>query len=74
MKFTPKAVHQELLREFEMRKHVYSRRVIDGKMTGRDADRKIALMEQAAEMIAAKYDIEGSEERQADLLGGNTHA
>ena len=58
MKFTASEKHRELLREIEMRKSVYPRRVMTGSMSQRQADRQIAIMEEIAEDYRAQTEKE----------------
>ena len=49
MKHSALEKHREALREVEMRKQVYQRRVDSQLMSKRDAERKISIMEEIAE-------------------------
>jgi hypothetical protein len=49
MKYSAQEKHRELLREIEMRKSVYPRRVMSGSMSQRQADRQIAILQEIAE-------------------------
>jgi hypothetical protein len=51
--------HREALREVEMRRSVYERRVEARQMSRKEADRKIAIMEE----IAAEYAALAEKER-----------
>jgi hypothetical protein len=58
MKYSAQEKHRELLREIEMRKSVYPRRVMTGSMSKRQADRQIAILQEIAEDYRAKVDKE----------------
>jgi hypothetical protein len=47
--FTAKEKHDEVIREVEMRKSMFPRWVTMGKLTQREADRRIAIMREIAD-------------------------
>jgi hypothetical protein len=47
--FTAKEKHDEAIREVEMRKSVFPRWVTMGRLTQREADRRIAIMAEIAD-------------------------
>jgi hypothetical protein len=47
--FTARDLQREAAREANMRRTVYANRVLTGRMTRRDADNKITMMEAIAE-------------------------
>jgi hypothetical protein len=46
--FTAKEKHDEAIREIEMRKSMFPRWVTMGKLTQREADRRIAILQEIA--------------------------
>ena len=52
MKYSAFEKHREALREVEMRQHVYKRRVEQDNMSPKEAERKIAIMQEIADEYA----------------------
>jgi len=50
--------HREALREVEMRREVYKRRIQAGSMNAKDAARKISIMQEIADDYGAMAETE----------------
>jgi hypothetical protein len=57
-------------REVTMRRHVYPRQVAKGYMKADMADRKIAIMEQIAELLRKTRDTQSGQKRAGNLVDG----
>ena len=56
--FTARELHREASREVGYRRRVYLRMVVEGRMKGDDADRRIAMMEEIAAKLAEEAEVE----------------